>query len=138
MSGFELIPCGKAAERRELIAAIVEVSVDRRDQVSYIKPIENPSAAYGTFCNRISVRLWPGMLNPRDKLRSMNVSVSHDRLEESMESKVRWFRSLSFNERMELLCIFTDLALSIQPDLPNRRHVESASKRIRVITEKRR
>jgi hypothetical protein len=64
------------------------------------------------------------------------LSISHDRLEESIESKVRWFQSLSLNERMELLCAFTDLALSIQPELANRRHAEPASKHIRVITEK--
>ncbi len=48
----------------------------------------------------------------------MNKTISHRREEESIEAKTRWFRSLSLPERMELLCSFTDLALEINPKLP--------------------
>ncbi len=47
-------------------------------------------------------------------------SISHSRLEETPEAKVRWFRSLSMSDRMEMLCSFTDLALSVNPSLQER------------------
>lgn len=61
-------------------------------------------------------------------------SVSHDREEETIEAKTRWFRSLSMSERMEVFCWFTDLALSANPDLPDRKHVELVPGRIQVIS----
>jgi len=48
---------------------------------------------------------------------SQRGSVSHDRREETIEAKVRWFRSLPLADRMDLLCAFTDLALSVNPAL---------------------
>jgi hypothetical protein len=45
-------------------------------------------------------------------------NISHDIIEETIEAKVRWFRSLPLSERMEMLCNFTDLALELNPDLP--------------------
>ena len=47
----------------------------------------------------------------------VNGSVSHDRGEETPEAKARWFHSLPMSERMEMLCAFTDLALTAKPDL---------------------
>ena len=38
-----------------------------------------------------------------------------------MEAKARWFQSLSMAERMEVFCSFTDLALSVNPHLKDRR-----------------
>jgi hypothetical protein len=61
-------------------------------------------------------------------------SISHDRREETPEAKVRWFRSLPMSERMEMLCSFTDLALTANPSLQERKHVESATGRIQVIS----
>jgi hypothetical protein len=60
-------------------------------------------------------------------------SISHSRAEETAEAKARWFQTLSLAERMDLLCAFTDLALESNPDLPNRRHAQSTSGRIRVV-----
>ncbi len=65
---------------------------------------------------------------------SMTPSVSHDRSEETAQAKARWFRSLPLSERMALLCEFTDLALSQNPDLPNRKHAQPAQGRIQVIS----
>ena len=64
----------------------------------------------------------------------MNVSVSHKKTEERPEAKARWFQSLSLAERMDLLCAFTDLALSVNPDLPNRKHDQPINGRIQVLT----
>jgi hypothetical protein len=41
----------------------------------------------------------------------MNQTISHDRYEETLEAKARWFQSLSLAERMDLLCFFADLIL---------------------------
>lgn len=44
-------------------------------------------------------------------------TISHDRSDESPESKARWFQSLSLAERMDMLCFFTDLILDNNPKI---------------------
>ncbi len=34
-------------------------------------------------------------------------AISHDRQDESLEAKVRWFQSLSIDERMQVFCELT-------------------------------
>jgi hypothetical protein len=63
----------------------------------------------------------------------MGEGVSHDRSEETLEAKARWFQSLSLAERMDLLCWYTALALAAHPDLPDRRHARSTRGRIRIV-----
>jgi hypothetical protein len=63
-----------------------------------------------------------------------NGSISHDRREETPEAKVRWFRSLPMSDRMEMLCSFTDLALTSNPALQEKKHAESVAGRIQVIS----
>ena len=63
-----------------------------------------------------------------------NRSVSHDRSEETPEAKARWFRSLPMSERMEMLCAFTDLALTVNPSLQERKHAEPVAGRIQVVS----
>jgi hypothetical protein len=64
--------------------------------------------------------------------------ISHDREEESPEAKARWFQSLSFEERMELLCEFTDLVLENDPGVAEREDVEPSPGRVRVLSVPRR
>jgi len=64
----------------------------------------------------------------------MYVSVSHDRRDESMEAKARWFRSLTLAERMEILCSFTDLALEINPKLPDMKNAQPIEGSVQVLT----
>ena len=64
----------------------------------------------------------------------MNTVISHDRREESIENKVRWFRSLSLEERMEMLCSFTDLAVTINPKLQEVARAQQTSGRIQIIS----
>jgi hypothetical protein len=69
---------------------------------------------------------------------AMNTSsarVSHDLAEETPEAKARWFASLTLEERMDLFCEFTDLALDAHPSLVNHRHVQSTSGRVRVLEQ---
>jgi len=63
-----------------------------------------------------------------------NGTVSHSRSEETPEAKAAWFRSLPMSERMDLLCSFTDLALSLNPSLQERKHAEPVAGRIQVLS----
>lgn len=65
----------------------------------------------------------------------MSKTVSHGRDEESIEAKTRWFRSLSLAERMELLCSFTDLALEVNPKLPDLKDAQQTNRRIRIVSK---
>ena len=61
-------------------------------------------------------------------------SVSHDRSEESLEAKARWFQSLSIKERMELLCEFTDMILALNPDIVEQKDAQPVAGRVLVLT----
>ena len=61
-------------------------------------------------------------------------TVSHDRGEETPEAKTRWFRSLTMEERMDMLCAFTDLALTVNPTLPERRDAQPPSGRFQIVS----
>ena len=61
-------------------------------------------------------------------------SISHDRGDESWESKALWFRSLSLEDRMNVFNDLTDLILSQQPDaIRNKCHAEPVPGRIQVL-----
>jgi len=64
----------------------------------------------------------------------VNPSISHDRQEETPEAKVRWFRSLSLSERMELLCFFTELILAANPRILEQRDAQPVAGRVRVLS----
>jgi hypothetical protein len=61
-------------------------------------------------------------------------NISHDILEETIEAKVRWFRSLPLSERMEILCNFTELALDLNPDLPGKKDVKPTKGRVQILS----
>ena len=60
--------------------------------------------------------------------------ISHDRQEETIEAKARWFQSLSLSERMELLCSFTDLILSNNPDIAEQQDAQPIHGRVLVLS----
>ena len=60
--------------------------------------------------------------------------VSHSREEETPEAKARWFQSLSISERIEVFCAFTDLALALDPTLPDRKDAQQTGRRIQVLS----
>ncbi len=94
------------------------------------------------LCVRQAANVLPGLLqlyHPHQNLcvssRVMvNPSISHDRQEETPEAKVRWFRSLSLSERMELLCFFTELILAANPRIVEQRDAQSVAGRVRVLS----
>ena len=65
----------------------------------------------------------------------MKQVISHERSEESMEAKARWFQSLSMNERADLLCQFTDLILGVNPKIMEQKDAQSIEGRILVISQ---
>ncbi len=64
----------------------------------------------------------------------MKSQISHDRSDESIEAKVKWFRSLSLSERMDMLCAFTDLALELNPQLPDKKYAQQTKGRIQILS----
>lgn len=65
----------------------------------------------------------------------MELSITHDQAEETIEAKTRWFRSLSLKERMDMLCEFTTLMLSANPDIIGQKDAEPVRGRVLVLTE---
>jgi len=65
----------------------------------------------------------------------MRGRIAHGYEAESMEAKVRWFRSLSMEERMDLLCEFTELALALNPSLPEQKHAAQTRRRVRILSK---
>jgi hypothetical protein len=64
----------------------------------------------------------------------MNASVSHDRKDETIEAKALWFRSLTLDERMEMLCTFTELLLMANPKIVEQKDAEPIEGRVRVLS----
>ena len=62
-------------------------------------------------------------------------SVSHDWKEETPEAKTRWFRSLRMADRIQMLCDLTDLALSVNPYLPEKNRAKLTPARIQVLSK---
>lgn len=65
----------------------------------------------------------------------MKKTVSHDRTEETIEAKARWFQSLTLDERMQLLCSYTDMILSINPKIVEKRDAHPITGRVRVLSK---
>jgi len=61
--------------------------------------------------------------------------ISHDIEEETMEAKARWFQSLTIQERMDLLCFFTDLILSNNPKIVDQKDAQPIAGRVRVLSK---
>lgn len=64
-----------------------------------------------------------------------NKTISHDRLQETPEAKAQWFQSLTLQERMELLCQFTDLILAVNPKIIEKKDAKPVAGRIRVLSK---
>lgn len=62
-------------------------------------------------------------------------TVSHDRSDESLESKARWFQSLSLLERMDMLCFFTDLILENNPKIVEKKNDQPTWGSFRVLSK---
>ena len=65
----------------------------------------------------------------------MKGAVSYGREEETPEAKARWFQSLTLEERMDVLCYYTDLALSINPHLPDLKDAQQTKRGIQILSK---
>lgn len=65
----------------------------------------------------------------------MNTKISHNRDDETIEAKVEWFRSLSIEERMDLLCCYTDLALTLNPGIAEKRDDQPINRRVQILSK---
>jgi len=64
----------------------------------------------------------------------INQAISHDYQEETIEAKARWFQALPLTERMELLCLFTDLILTVNSHIVEQKDAQPLTGRVRVLT----
>lgn len=60
--------------------------------------------------------------------------ISHNRDDESLEAKARWFQALSLQERMDIFCELTDLVLENNPHMAEVERAQSSSERIQVLS----
>jgi hypothetical protein len=65
----------------------------------------------------------------------MRPGISHSRKDESFDAKAKWFQSLSIEERMELLCSFTDLLLELNPEIVGKKDAQPVKGNIRVLSK---
>jgi hypothetical protein len=65
----------------------------------------------------------------------LELKISHDRQEETPEAKARWFQSLSLQQRMELLCAYTNLILELNPHIVETKDARPVTDRIRILTK---
>ena len=66
----------------------------------------------------------------------MDRVISYNRQEETIEAKARWFQSLSVAGRMELLCQFTDLILTVHPEIVEQKNAQPVAGRVCVLSKK--
>jgi hypothetical protein len=59
--------------------------------------------------------------------------ISSTRDEETYAAKARWFGSLTIEERIMLFCDFTELALSANPTLAEKKVVNSLTGRVQIL-----
>ena len=65
----------------------------------------------------------------------MSESISHSFTDESIDAKAKWFKTLSLEERMNMLVAFTNLILENNPEIAKKKHVRPPSDRIRVLSK---
>ena len=64
----------------------------------------------------------------------MEAKISHDRSDETIEAKARWYQALTLAERMDIFCAVTDLALELNPQLPDKKYAQQTQGRVRVLS----
>jgi hypothetical protein len=65
----------------------------------------------------------------------MQPLISHSIQEETPEAKARWFQSLTLQERMELLCSYTNLILEVNPQILEKKDARPITDNIRILTK---
>jgi hypothetical protein len=65
----------------------------------------------------------------------MDHIISHSIQDETPEAKARWFQSLSIQERMEILCTYTNLILAVNPRIVEKKDARPITDSIRILTK---
>lgn len=65
----------------------------------------------------------------------MQTAISHDRQEETIEAKARWFQTLTLQQRMELLCAYTDMILENNPKIVEQKNAQSVKGRVFILSQ---
>ena len=101
------------------------------------QPLNHAFTSFGTIANGGNQVMVESVCSKKDIVEEcgMNKAISHDRNEETQEAKARWFQSLSLTERADLLCQFTDMILSANPNIVEQKDAQSIKGRILVLTE---
>jgi hypothetical protein len=63
----------------------------------------------------------------------MEFGISHDWNQKTPKAKTRWFRSLTLEQRLDVWTQFSQLALSLNPSLADKRDVRQTQGRVRVL-----
>jgi hypothetical protein len=63
----------------------------------------------------------------------MQPGISHSFQDESIEAKTRWFQSLTLEQRMELLCAYTNLILELNPKIVESKDARPITGSIRIL-----
>lgn len=64
---------------------------------------------------------------------SVSYSISNSRADESFEAKVAWFRSLSYQERMEVFVDMMDMLIELNPSILDAKDAQPIPGRVRVL-----
>jgi hypothetical protein len=64
----------------------------------------------------------------------MDTEISHNWQEESIEAKALWFQNLRLEERMEMLCTFTEFLMLVNPDILEQKNAEPLEGRVCVLS----
>jgi hypothetical protein len=60
-------------------------------------------------------------------------AVSHRLDDETPEAKARWFQSLTIEDRIEVFCAWTDVALALRPELVGLKDAKPVKGRVLVL-----
>jgi hypothetical protein len=63
----------------------------------------------------------------------MKKQITHNCQDETIEAKARWFQSLSIQERVELLDMYTAMILEMNPKIADQKRVYPTNGRVRVV-----
>ena len=64
----------------------------------------------------------------------MKLEISHSRGDETIEAKAAWYQALTLEERMDIFCEYTDLALELNPKLPDTKDAQQTQRRVRELS----
>ena len=84
-------------------------------------------------CFRLQFSQSPGSEELEAQIPAMNLSISHNRADESMRAKAEWFQSLSVEERMDVFVEMMDVVIGLNPSILDSKDAKPIPGRVRVL-----